>query len=135
MCAANLSRDERLKIIEECRHSGLSDSEWCRQNNINPSTFYMWVSRFRKQGVGKQLLERAADVPEKPVTQDVVPVSIVSDPPDGHLPSSAMPRMNQDHDSSDDIEVNMNGVIVRIGRNTDSDFILRVLRSVREVVC
>ena len=34
----------------ECRQSGLSDYQWCRQQDINPGTFYNWVSKLRKSG-------------------------------------------------------------------------------------
>lgn len=34
----------------ECRSSGLSDQQWCREKGIEPSIFYNWVSRLRKQG-------------------------------------------------------------------------------------
>ncbi len=43
-------KDEQIKLIMECRQSGLSDYQWCRQRDINPGTFYNWVSRLRKSG-------------------------------------------------------------------------------------
>lgn len=33
----------------ECRASGLSDHQWCLDNDIN-GTFYNWVKRLRKKG-------------------------------------------------------------------------------------
>ena len=39
---------EQLKLINQCRQSGLTDADWCRENDIAPSTFYNWVSRCRK---------------------------------------------------------------------------------------
>ena len=39
---------EQLKLINQCRQSGLTDADWCRENGIAPSTFYNWVSRCRK---------------------------------------------------------------------------------------
>ena len=43
-------KDEQIKLIMECRQSGLSDYQWCRQRDINPGTFYNWVSKLRKRG-------------------------------------------------------------------------------------
>ena len=43
-------KDEQIKLIMECRQSGLSDYQWCRQRDINPGTFYNWVSKLRKSG-------------------------------------------------------------------------------------
>ena len=33
----------------ECRQSGLTDCDWCRENGININTFYAWVRRLRKE--------------------------------------------------------------------------------------
>lgn len=33
----------------ECRSSGLSDYQWCKQHPIKPGTFYNRVSRLRKK--------------------------------------------------------------------------------------
>ena len=41
-------KDKQIKLIMECRQSGLSDYQWCRQRDINPGTFYNWVSKLRK---------------------------------------------------------------------------------------
>ena len=30
---------EQLKLINQCRQSGLTDADWCRENGIAPSTF------------------------------------------------------------------------------------------------
>lgn len=38
-------KDEQIKLIMECRQSGLSDYQWCEQNGIHPGTFYNWVSK------------------------------------------------------------------------------------------
>ena len=39
---------EQIKLINECRKSGMTDADGCRENNITPSTFYNWLSRCRK---------------------------------------------------------------------------------------
>ena len=43
-------RPEQIKLIMECRQSGLSDYQWCREQGIHPGTFYNWVSKLRKAG-------------------------------------------------------------------------------------
>ena len=43
-------RPEQIKLIMECRQSGLSDYQWCREQEIHPGTFYNWVSKLRKAG-------------------------------------------------------------------------------------
>lgn len=47
MLAKPVRRDEQIKLIMECRQSGLTDFEWCRQHNINAGTFYNWVKRLK----------------------------------------------------------------------------------------
>ena len=39
---------EQIRLINECRQSGMTDADWCRENDIAVSTFYNWVSRWRK---------------------------------------------------------------------------------------
>lgn len=36
---------EQIRLINECRQSGVTDADWCRENDIAVSTFYNWVSR------------------------------------------------------------------------------------------
>lgn len=50
MRAARISADEQLRLLMECRASGLTDHEWCMQSGICPGTFYNWVKRLRKNG-------------------------------------------------------------------------------------
>ena len=39
MRAARISADEQFRLIMECRVSGITDHEWCMQNNIRPVVF------------------------------------------------------------------------------------------------
>lgn len=43
-------REEQIRLVYECRNSGLSDSQWCRQHGIAPSTFSNWVCRNKIRG-------------------------------------------------------------------------------------
>ena len=43
-------KEDQIKLIMECRQSGLSDYQWCEQNGIHPGNFYNWVSKLRKSG-------------------------------------------------------------------------------------
>ena len=51
--------EERLRIINECRQSGLTANEWCRRHGLRWNTYHTWVTRLKKKG----LLETAATVP------------------------------------------------------------------------
>lgn len=50
MASKFVRKDEQIRLIMECRQSGLSDYQWCQRNGIKPGTFYNWVSKLRKSG-------------------------------------------------------------------------------------
>ena len=58
---ARVPMAEQIRIINACRKSGMTDADWCRENDIAVSTFYNWVSRCREGvkfsvSMGKNLL-------------------------------------------------------------------------------
>ena len=44
-CEARVPMAEQIRLINECRQSGMTDVDWRRENNIAASTFYNWISR------------------------------------------------------------------------------------------
>lgn len=67
---------DQIRLIMECRQSGLSDYQWCEKNGIYPGTFYNWVSKLRKSGY--TFPESEARSNAIPARQDVVKVDVVS---------------------------------------------------------
>ena len=65
MRAKRVCRDEQFRLIMECRRSGLSDYQWCMENDILPGTFYMWISRLRKAGY---------TIPDSTTRQKAIPI-------------------------------------------------------------
>lgn len=52
----NIIRTENWKrLIMEANHSGLSKSEWCKQNDINIKTFFYWQRKIRLMEAEKVL--------------------------------------------------------------------------------
>ena len=52
----NIIRTENWKrLIMEANRSGLSKSEWCRQNGINIKTFFYWQRKIRLMEAEKVL--------------------------------------------------------------------------------
>lgn len=53
MCIAIVKKQvieaEWADKISQCRESGLTVSEWCRQNSINPKTYYYHLRKIRKE--------------------------------------------------------------------------------------
>ena len=73
---------EKLKLIMECRASGLSDSQWCRMHGIPPSTMYTWIHRFRELGYPEIPLKEIEETTVIVPPQEVVKLEIVSDEDD-----------------------------------------------------
>ena len=46
----HVCKDKESQMIMECRKSGLSDYQWCKQKGIHLGKFYNWVSKLLKQG-------------------------------------------------------------------------------------
>ena len=68
--------EEQLRLINECRQSGLTDYEWCQQHGIKAATFYVWIHRLKQKGI----IDTPAVIPtvvrQKKGKQDVVKVEI-----------------------------------------------------------
>lgn len=67
-------KPEQIKLIMECRKSGLSDYQWCQKQGINPGTFYNRVSKLRKAGYA--IPDSAGKVSGVPVIQEVVKLDL-----------------------------------------------------------
>ena len=69
----NLTESDRYwyDLIQKCRTSGKTDSQWLKENNIKPSTFYYHVKQLRKKACE---LPEAAKRTSTAEFQEVVPV-------------------------------------------------------------
>lgn len=93
---ARVPMAEQIRPINECRQSGMTDADWCRENAIAVSTFYNWVSRCRKAAADQIPAPNYGHCQIPRSKQDVVPVDIVSDPlPEQHT-TSQIYQMNLD---------------------------------------
>ena len=128
MKARRVNRDEQLKLIMECRSSGLSDYQWCEAHGIHPGTFYNWVSKLRKAGV--TVPDSASKHLETPVHQEVVKVDLVPEP----APSTTIMEQNTRilampaTDASVAMEIVMGNSTIRFFNNTNPDLIRTTLQ-------
>ncbi len=121
---------EQIRIINECRQSGMTDADWCRENDISVSTFYNWVSRCRKAAAAQIPPPNYGHCEIPRSKQDVVPIDIVSD----HL--TEQNTASQMHlDNSHTIEVAMKDTVIRIHNNADPILLTRTLRLIQETLC
>ena len=70
---------ELIRLINECRQSGMTDTDWCRENDIAVSTFYNWDRRCRKVAADQVLAANYGHLKVPCPKQDVVPIDIVPD--------------------------------------------------------
>ena len=124
---------EQIRLINECRKSGMTDADWCRENDIAVSTFYNWVSRCRKAAADQIPVPNYGHFEIPHSKQDVIPIDIVSDSlPEQHIAS----QMHQTNlDNSHTIEVSMNDVTIRISNDADPVVLTRILCLIRETSC
>ena len=121
---------EQIRLINECRQSGMTDADWCRENDISVSTFYTWVSRCRKAAADQIPPPNYGHCEIPRSKQDVVPIDIVSD----HL--TEQNTASQMHlDNSHTIEVAMKDTVIRIHNNADPILLTRTLRLIQETLC
>ena len=129
---SRVPKEEQLKLINECRTSGMTDIDWCREHGIAVSTFYYWVKQLRKEAA--QIPAPAYGHSENPrPKQDVVPIDIVPD----HIPEqhTASQMLNSNLDNSHTIEVSMKDITVRISNDADPVLLTRTFRMLQEFSC
>jgi transposase-like protein len=64
------SAEDRRELIEEFRSSGLTQAEFCRQWELNPTTFSGWLRTDRKQASPVSFCE--VQVPAAGLSQPIV---------------------------------------------------------------
>ena len=68
---------EQIRLINECRQSGITDADWCRENDIAVSTFYNWISRCRNVAADQIPAVNYGHFEVSRPKQDVIPIYIV----------------------------------------------------------
>ena len=126
---ARVPMAEQIRLINECRQSGMTDADWCRENDIAVSTFYNWVSRCRKAAADQIPAANYGHLEVPRPKQDVVPIDIV---PEQHTASQ---MLNSNLDNSHTIEVSMNDVTIRISNDADPVLLTKTFRLIRETSC
>lgn len=125
MRSPRVPAEEQYRLIMECRKSGLSDHQWCLNNDINPGTFYNWVSRLRKSN--------SVDIPDKnpvsayvPADQEVVKIEMNS--------LSASNAIDKSTDASV-MELVIGNTGLRIPNGTDPMLLAKTIRILTELSC
>ena len=124
----HIFKDKHIRLIMECRQSGLTDYQWCEQNDIHPGNFYNWVSKLRKHGY--TFPESAAKSNAVPNVQEVVKVDLIP----SQEPSLKMEQNVSLLDSSDTpavaAELLIDGITLRLFNGADEKLVQNTLRCI-----
>ena len=130
---ARVPMTEQIRLINECRQSGMTDADWCRENGIAVSTFYNWVSRCRKTAADQIKAANYGHLEVPRPKQDVVPIDIVPDHISEQYTASQM--QNSYLDNLHTIEVDMKDITIRISNDADPALLTRTFRLLQELSC
>ena len=126
--------------ILEARSSGLSDWEWCRQNNIATSTFYYHIHKLRDK-VADFPASRRTVVPE---AHEVVKLEIREDEPliiptsyeDEKVPSHILPTLDRCNSATAECDfsarLQMGDITVDFTNSACDRIILSVINALRQ---
>ena len=131
MRATRIPADEQFRLIMECRASGLTDHEWCLQNDIKPGTFYNWVKRLRQKG--------CIEIPDalnghSPCRQEIVKIEFPTPGTNGTMISSVQDEINQPVQNGV-MELSIAGTALRIPNGTDPVLHRQTLHILKELSC
>ena len=122
------SDEEWFKIINECRRSGLSDSQWCKRNDIRESTFFCAVSRLRKKAYAIPNRDKSIDIlPDSLPKQEVVRIDIEPEPLQLSKPEPMQVMPVTYLDNSHTIEIDVHGINIRVFNSVDRELLKTVL--------
>lgn len=122
-------KPEQIKLIMECRRSGLSDYQWCQNQGINPGTFYNWVSKLRKAGY--TIPDSESKISGIPVRQEVIKLDLL----DHEISTPAMAGQNTRPLASAAIsciaaEIEFGSIKVRLFNGADAAVIQNTLKCI-----
>lgn len=117
-------KEDQIRLIMECRQSGLSDYQWCERNGIYPGNFYNWVSKLRKSGYS--FPESEAKTHAISTVQEVVKVDLIQEP----KPSPEVEQNVRSSSSTVAVEVIMGNITLRLYNGADEKVIQNTLRCI-----
>ena len=126
------TQEEWFELVTVARKSGLTDSEWCRRNQISLNTFHNAIRRLKnnsyeipEQKKGK-ILDLCSPAPE---TQDVVRVGLVADTA-GRYPQEPF-QSPDDRNLCPVIDISFLGGQIRISNEIRPELLSHLLEGLR----
>lgn len=130
MATSTTTMEEKYQMIMECRQSGLTDKQWCEEHGVKVSTFYNWLSRFRKKD-GYEVPPSLAPKTANP-KQDVVRIDVI---PERTMDAPSLTHTTFVHEeTSPAIEIFMEDIKISIHNTADAILLAQTIRAVRSVL-
>lgn len=118
-------KEDQIKLIMECRQSGLSDYQWCEQNGIHPGTFYNWVSKLKKSGYTLPDTQKNSEM--KPEIQEVVKVDLIDSVSEVEQNVSLQTQPREGYLAA---ELQIGNITLRLFNGADENLIPNTLRCI-----
>ena len=111
------TEEEWFQLIQECRTSGLSDKEWCRQNNI------------------RQLTKKACQIPVNKRTasrehHEIVPLKVLDEEKAKNIPAALTDKTSFD---AVPVRLSYRGTFLEIQNNAEQSTVENVLRALQSL--
>lgn len=135
---ARVPANQQYQLILDCRSSGLSDYQWCKENGIRPGTFYNWVSRLRKKACCNIPDPAPRDCHTPPSVQEVVKLNILPKTDESSMPLSLQhvpDKAAYPAALTAMVEISLGNAVIRIANGTDPATLDRILSLVRNAIC
>lgn len=116
---AKYTKQQKIDMIMQCRNSGLSDYQWCKQNGISSSSFYNWTQQLKRAG---EILPDVAskDLYKATAKQDVVKLEIIDDISLPVVPDSTS-------EQSSPVEIIIGKATIRISNDTNPSLLTQLM--------
>lgn len=125
---AKLKSELWMKRIMDCRSSGLSDLQWCKEHDIKPPTFYYWIKKLRiEKSISDS--ETTSLSLRKESKQAVVPVDIIDEEPCVPTYEKIVEYPSNSTDTA--ITIQLNSFTVHIKNNASSSVIHTTIQALR----
>ena len=115
--------DKWVGIISERNASGLSIKDWCRQNNVNETSYYYWLKKIRHS-----IVESLDPDDQK---DEITFVPMLSQPKTNEL--SHVKNVKANSTGQPEVIIKLGEITIEFGNQTSQELILNVLRGLRNV--
>ena len=136
MNTRSLTPEQRFELIMDCKNSGLTDYQWCQEHDINPGTFYNWISRFRKAGYPNIPKTTSSDSSHKVQPQEVVKINLLpeSDNSTFDLLDEKLERKTLNHNNTEPaLEIIHNSSVFKISNSINPKLLDTILLRIRGI--